>query len=118
MFRWPGFVDFEDPFRSCGLENTRNLYLEINQFIRVGVWHILPSSYQAVVETHLEFEKNLLEDEKTVFLYLHGNSANRAGAHRVELYKVGNFQFSLPLNVRNFIIHKYKYILQVINICN
>ena len=85
--RWPGVVDFNDPEGSCDLKLTRNLYLQSEDGVSVGVWHILPSSY---IQTHNQpdHEELLQSDNKTVVLYLHGNSANRAGAHRVELYKV------------------------------
>ena len=88
QFRWPGVVDFTDPSGSCELENTRNFYVdtEPERKIRVGVWHILPECYND--EEDHDYDQLLADDDKTVILYLHGNSANRAGAHRVELYKV------------------------------
>ena len=53
----------------------------------MGVWHSLPSSYLSS-SSKPDYESLLKSDGKTVVLYLHGNSANRAGAHRVELYQV------------------------------
>jgi len=84
--RWPGVVDFNDPHGSCDLQNTRNLYVDTDHEVKVGVWHILPSVYDETPSP--DYSTLLQEDKKTVVLYLHGNSANRAGAHRVELYKV------------------------------
>ena len=86
--RWPGVVDFDDPHGSCDLPNTKNLYIDVNKDIKVGVWHILPSSYDLQTGSDHDHEGLIRDDGKTVILYLHGNSANRAGAHRVELYKV------------------------------
>ena len=43
--RWPGVVDFDDPAGSCDLELTRNLSLDSEKEVRIGVWHSLPSSY-------------------------------------------------------------------------
>ena len=85
--RWPGVVDFNDPEGSCDLKMTRNLYVQSEAGVSVGVWHSLPASYIASQEQQ-DYEELLKSDNKTVVLYLHGNSANRAGAHRVELYKV------------------------------
>ena len=84
--RWPGVVNFNDPHGSHDLPNTRNLYVDTDKDVKVGVWHILPSSYS--VDSDVDYDHQLLTDKKNVVLYLHGNSANRAGAHRVELYKV------------------------------
>ena len=81
-------VDFDDPHGSCDLPHTRNLYIDVNKDIKVGVWHILPASYDVQPGTDHDHEGLIRDDGKTVILYLHGNSANRAGAHRVELYKV------------------------------
>jgi len=86
--KWPGVVDFDDPHGSCDLPNTKNLYVDVNKDIKVGVWHILPASYDLQTGTDHDHEGLIQDDGKTVILYLHGNSANRAGAHRVELYKV------------------------------
>ena len=68
--RWPGVVDFNDPEGSCDLKLTRNLYLQSEDGVSVGVWHILPSSY---IQTHNQpdHEELLQSDNKTVVLYLH-----------------------------------------------
>ena len=82
-------MDFDDPQGSCDLPNTRNVYVATEPGVRVGVWHSLPSSYdQQAAAARADHAELLLKDGKTVILYLHGNSANRAGAHRVELYRV------------------------------
>ena len=83
-------MDFNDPEGSCDLSLTRNLYLQSEPGVSVGVWHCLPGSYltSATSTTQPDYESLLQSDKKPVVLYLHGNSANRAGAHRVELYQV------------------------------
>ena len=48
----------------------------------------LVGAFSVITNFRMELFEALLEDGKTVILYLHGNSANRAGAHRVELYRV------------------------------
>ena len=48
----------------------------------------LVGAFSVITNLRMQLFEALLEDGKTVILYLHGNSANRAGAHRVELYRV------------------------------
>lgn len=86
--KWPKNVDFNNPAAE-GLPATRNFYLESEPGINLGVWHILPKSTGDgnKVGDDRSFEEQL-GDDKTIILYLHGNSAHRAGPHRVELYQV------------------------------
>jgi len=86
--KWPKNVNFSAPDAE-GLPATRNFYLETEPGVRVGVWHILPRSLMeeggAREDTWYE---EALADDRPVVMYLHGNSAHRAGPHRVELYQV------------------------------
>jgi len=87
--RWPKNVDFSNPAAE-GLPATRNFYLESEPGVTLGVWHILPlSKNQGNIDEASEdkFEEQL-SDGRPIILYLHGNSAHRAGPHRVELYQV------------------------------
>jgi len=84
--RLPGYVDFEDP-EGMGIPGSRNFYLESEPGVHLGVWQILPDSIQGnKKDNSTEWFVNQLSDNRTVILYLHGNSNNRAGPHRIELY--------------------------------
>ncbi|XP_046457260.1 lysophosphatidylserine lipase ABHD12-like [Daphnia pulex] len=82
--RWPFGVDFADP-ESQGLSGARNLYLETDADVKVGVWHILPES---VMDAKFETPEDSFSSGHPIILYLHGNSGSRAGSHRIELYKI------------------------------
>ncbi|CAL4058670.1 unnamed protein product [Meganyctiphanes norvegica] len=87
---YPKGIDFDKP-ENEGLPGTRNFYVETEDNIRVGVWHILPASLidtAEAAENRTEFFNNSLCDDRPVLLYLHGNTASRAVPHRVELYKL------------------------------
>ncbi|XP_068238812.1 lysophosphatidylserine lipase ABHD12-like [Palaemon carinicauda] len=88
---YPRAIDFSNP-ESEGLPGTRNFYLDTEDNVKVGVWHILPESLLTSIpmettEKDAWFE-NSLGDHRPVILYLHGNTASRAVAHRIELYNV------------------------------
>jgi len=88
FLRMPKNVDFSDP-ASEGLPGTKNFYLESDSGVSVGVWQILPGSLVEESEgKELDWWDNQLSDGRTVILYLHGNTAHRAGEHRKELYQV------------------------------
>jgi len=88
FLRMPKNVDFSDP-ASEGLPGTKNFYLESDPGVSVGVWQILPVSLVEESEgKELGWWDNQLSDGRTVILYLHGNTAHRAGEHRKELYQV------------------------------
>ena len=57
---------------------------------QVGVWHVLPHSLaeEGAARGEEWWEEVLGEEGATVVLYLHGNTAHRAGEHRKELYQV------------------------------
>lgn len=88
FIRMPKNVNFSDP-ASEGLPGTKNFYLETDSGVKVGVWQILPVSQVEEAEgKELDWWDNQLSDGRTVILYLHGNTAHRAGEHRKELYQV------------------------------
>ena len=83
------------------MESATNFYLDSAPGVTLGVWRIPPSSSPSSsssssarlssapaadspspVAAEAEF------DGRPVVLYLHGNSAHRASAHRVELYRL------------------------------
>ncbi|KAK6997750.1 monoacylglycerol lipase ABHD12-like isoform X1 [Biomphalaria glabrata] len=88
IVRWPPFTDLTKP-HDFGLNNTRNFYLNTQEGVKIGVWHVLPVSVQSD-SNNIPWDK--FEDElsngKMVFLYLHGNSGTRGSYHRVQLYKI------------------------------
>jgi len=82
----PGYINFEDPV-SEGIPGSRNFYLDSEPGVKLGVWQILPADLEEESRNKTgDWFLHQLEDERTVILYLHGNSNNRAGPHRVELY--------------------------------
>jgi len=82
----PGYINFEDP-ESEGLPGSRNFYLESDPGVKLGVWQILPANIMGSIKNQSEeWFIDQLSDERPVILYLHGNSNNRAGPHRAELY--------------------------------
>ncbi|XP_043503490.1 lysophosphatidylserine lipase ABHD12 isoform X1 [Polistes fuscatus] len=86
---WPLNTDFSKP-EDLGLKGVRNFYLHTDEHVKLGVWHILPQSLanDSFVGTDEAFETSLYNSNKPVFLYMHGNSGNRASRHRLELYKL------------------------------
>jgi len=87
--RWPKNVNFSNP-EGEGLPGTRNLYIDTDPGVKVGVWHVLPQSQveESKGKDDDWYEDQLQGDGVSIVLYLHGNTAHRAGAHRMELYKV------------------------------
>jgi len=86
--RLPRYINYEDP-ETEEIPGSRNFYLNSEPDIKIGVWQILPEQIQASHKTHSsEWFEQQLTDGRTVILYLHGNSNDRAGPHRVELYHV------------------------------
>jgi len=86
FIKLPGYIDFKDP-EGMGIPGSRNFYLDSEDNIKLGVWQILPHSIQGSVKNNSdEWFISQLSNNKPVILYLHGNSNNRAGPHRIELY--------------------------------
>ncbi|XP_037776504.1 lysophosphatidylserine lipase ABHD12-like [Penaeus monodon] len=75
------------------LLGTRNFYLQTEDDISVGIWHILPESLMFSApdgkseERTRWFEESLTKG-KPIFLYLHGNRFSRGAYYRVELYRL------------------------------
>ena len=42
--KWPKHVDFNHP-EDEGLDGTINFYLNSEDRVRIGVWHVLPQDY-------------------------------------------------------------------------
>lgn len=61
--------------------------------IQLGAWHILPESSLPHCITNHENNRTFIEDKlafsdtRPIVLYVHGNGGNRAGDHRIRLYK-------------------------------
>ena len=85
MLIWPPFVDLTKP-EDLGLINVKNYYLDVNEEVNIGVWHIPPPS--ANLSGEIDYESLLRNTEKPIILYLHGTSGSRGGWHRVQLYKL------------------------------
>lgn len=71
-----------------GLKCSRNLYVESENEIKMGVWHVpSKSALKFCKDDIMEVGKEFV-DGRPVFLYLHGNSGTRGAGHRVSLYKL------------------------------
>lgn len=71
------------------MNGTRNYYIETDENVKLGTWHILPETL-IPNDNHIdeEYYKKSLHSGESVFIYAHGNSGNRAAGHRIELYKI------------------------------
>ncbi|KAL0128664.1 hypothetical protein PUN28_003798 [Cardiocondyla obscurior] len=87
--QWPLKINFSNP-ELVGLEGARNFYLQTDQQVKIGAWQILPRSLlnNSIPTTDEAYEAVLSNAKQPVFLYMHGNSGNRASSHRLELYKL------------------------------
>jgi abhydrolase domain-containing protein 12 len=82
----PVFKNLSDPQNSFQMNCTRVLFLNTNESIRLGVWHILPQSRRndcLLIDDLIAFD-----DNRPIVLYLHGNGGARGGEHRLKLYDV------------------------------
>ncbi|XP_031779958.1 lysophosphatidylserine lipase ABHD12 isoform X2 [Nasonia vitripennis] len=86
---WPVGVDITKP-ETVGMKGTRNFYLTTDENVKIGAWQILPQSLmnQTIPDNEEAYEALLKNASRPVFLYMHGNSGNRASSHRVELYQL------------------------------
>ncbi|KAF5296075.1 hypothetical protein FQA39_LY12697 [Lamprigera yunnana] len=77
-----------DPSK-CGLRGALNFYLNTDDGVTLGVWHIVPEdlieSCDMQDESHY---RSVLNGEHDIIIYNHGNSGNRSAPHRIELYNV------------------------------
>jgi len=87
IVRHPWFVDFTRP-EGVGLKATRNFYIESEDNIQLGAWHILPKSLANTPDLSDTIYELSLRKGLPIILYLHGNAGNRASSHRVELYNI------------------------------
>ncbi|TRY78203.1 hypothetical protein TCAL_01751 [Tigriopus californicus] len=86
--KWPKLVDFDHP-EEQGLEGTINFYLESEEGIKVGVWHVLPMSMlHQSANQNLEWYQKSLGQGQPVVIYMHGNTGSRARDHRISMYQV------------------------------
>ncbi|GLV42606.1 uncharacterized protein CBL_03345 [Carabus blaptoides fortunei] len=83
----PPNPDYNSP-EKFGLNGTRNFYIQTADKVSLGVWHILPESLIKDNSTPKEYYESSLSNGEPVFIYMHGNSGNRAAGHRIELYKL------------------------------
>ncbi|XP_020709620.1 lysophosphatidylserine lipase ABHD12 isoform X3 [Athalia rosae] len=86
---WPRSVDFDKP-EDSGVHGARNFYVKTDERVSIGAWQILPQSLMnsSIPKTSDAYESVLENSKRPVFLYMHGNSGNRASAHRTELYRL------------------------------
>ncbi|XP_058506694.1 monoacylglycerol lipase ABHD12-like [Solea solea] len=86
--RVPFFVDLSQP-ADFSLNHTINMYFTSEEGISLGVWHTVPESqWKEAQGKDLAWYQNTLSNGKPVFIYLHGNTGNRAATHRVGVAKV------------------------------
>merc|ERR1712135_134753 len=80
----PKDVDFDDT--QLYINATRNFYIETEEGVTIGAWHVLPKSLMDTAYEKGEYERSL-SDGFPIVLYLHGVCGTRITGHRVELYK-------------------------------
>ncbi|XP_063585762.1 lysophosphatidylserine lipase ABHD12-like [Penaeus indicus] len=85
-------VDFSKP-EDFNLLGTRNFYLQTEDDVSIGIWHILPESLMFSApdgnsEKRTRWFEESLKKGKPIFIYLHGNRFSRAAYYRVELYRL------------------------------
>ncbi|KAL7296407.1 hypothetical protein TKK_0010419 [Trichogramma kaykai] len=102
---WPPGIDLSKP-NIVGIKGARNFYLVTDENVKIGVWQMLPQSLinQSTQQDKENYEELLKNATRPIFLYMHGNSGNRASSHRLELYRL--FQ-SLDFHVICFDYRSY-----------
>ncbi|GJQ79019.1 hypothetical protein Trydic_g180 [Trypoxylus dichotomus] len=73
------------------LPGSRNLYIESENHIQLGVWHVLPETLLRntnVTNKDDRYFDEALNSGERIIIYNHGNSANRATTYRIAMYKV------------------------------
>ncbi|XP_066535723.1 lysophosphatidylserine lipase ABHD12-like [Hoplias malabaricus] len=82
------FVDLSRP-SDLGLNHTINMYLTSEQGVTLGVWHTVPEKkWKEAQGKGLDWYEKSLGDGSPVFIYLHGNTNNRAAPHRIGVANV------------------------------
>ncbi|XP_068238665.1 lysophosphatidylserine lipase ABHD12-like isoform X2 [Palaemon carinicauda] len=87
-----GNIEFGKP-EDVGLPGTRNFYIETEENVSVGVWHILPEPLVHSVpdissEEQAKWFEDTLRNNNPVIFYMHGNKGSRGQERRVNLYNV------------------------------
>ncbi|XP_066534294.1 monoacylglycerol lipase ABHD12-like [Hoplias malabaricus] len=82
------FVDLSRP-SDLGLNHTVNMYLTSEEGVTLGVWHTVPEKkWKEAQGKGLDWYEKSLGDGSPVFIYLHGNTNNRAAPHRIGVANV------------------------------
>ncbi|XP_072533132.1 lysophosphatidylserine lipase ABHD12-like [Salminus brasiliensis] len=85
------FVDLSRP-ADLALNHTINMYLTSEEGITLGVWHTVPEhKWKEAQGKGLEWYEKSLGDGSPVFIYLHGNTNNRAAPHRIAVANLISF---------------------------
>lgn len=71
-----------------GLHGARNIYIESDENVRLGVWHILPENLSHATTYDNKYFDQALNNGNHIIIYSHGNSASRTAPNRVALYKI------------------------------
>lgn len=85
-FNWPPLINFSET-ESRGLPHTRSFFVESEDGVVLGVWHVPPKSEWQRYATegfHAEAE---FQDARPVVIYYHGHAETRAADYRVQLYR-------------------------------
>ncbi|XP_050515909.1 lysophosphatidylserine lipase ABHD12-like [Diabrotica virgifera virgifera] len=89
----PSQADLANPQKY--LPMSRNMYLETDDNVTLGVWQILKIEENQNCEKQTDdsiFEHAFLDSTDTM-IYFHGNTGSRLLDHRIELYKILRKQF-------------------------
>ncbi|XP_037394551.1 lysophosphatidylserine lipase ABHD12-like [Pygocentrus nattereri] len=82
------FVDLSRP-ADLGLNHTVNMYLTSEEGVTLGVWHTVPENkWKEAQGKGLDWYEKSLGDGSPVFIYLHGNTNNRAAPHRIAVANI------------------------------
>ncbi|XP_022242510.1 monoacylglycerol lipase ABHD12-like [Limulus polyphemus] len=73
--------------QNFSLNCTFNHFLDVQEEVTVGIWHILPKSRLKDCEKGIVLNDEF-QDDRPVFLYLHGVAENRGASHRLNIYNV------------------------------
>ncbi|XP_072292788.1 lysophosphatidylserine lipase ABHD12-like [Eucyclogobius newberryi] len=86
--RLPYFVDLSQP-ADFSLNHTVNMYLTPQEGISLGVWHTVPEhQWKEAQGKDLNWYQKSLGNGGPIFIYLHGNTNNRAAPHRIGVSKI------------------------------
>lgn len=98
----PLFRNLSNPELDFGLNCTRNLYLDTQDGMKLGLWHVLPKSRLSdcdMGDIGRISSAAAFRDDRPIVYYLHGNGGARGGPHRKELFKVLAYSDSLDYHV-------------------